>query len=318
MRYTLKGRWGGNGPLQSTMIVKANGAVVAPTPVEKADWMPNTVIRHAEKDGLKYTGTVKTAAGHMALLKQLRVENVSKETKTLNLEFITSPASGTVAARAKPSRTEGLSLFYDNVTFAPGQSREYRFVLAWRSSADQAETLSANFEEEWKLSDNYWNALLADAYDPAPGPLLSGGVPLYETDDAERKRFYDFGVVTALMVMTNGPDRLGETNLYQVAMPDAPYSIWVYFWDTSYAAETLALMDPEALRATLLLMAESGIQNTCAFFHNTGQSANHMVCGELLLLHATPHGLYRLDRQLAGARRKSRGQNSSGALPRRQ
>jgi hypothetical protein len=252
--------------VQGSTDVLVNGQLLQPDK-RIADWLPNSVTRRATVDGVTFTGTVRAARQRYALLNRLEVHNPTSKPVSLNLEIRLQPNGGLAdCVDSKPGEKQ-------SITLQPGATRVFRSVNSYRTDADNLRQLAGNFDTEWAASDDYWNELLDDAYTPGPGPLLSGGVPAFLTSEVDAQRLYNFGVVTALLLMKNDPDNRSGANLYVTAMPDAEYGTFIYIWDFSYASEILAMLDPLALRKTLELWTSVDVDAQLAIAYEDADKA---------------------------------------------
>jgi hypothetical protein len=260
-------RPGAQSSFDDTIQVLVNGEVLATAP-KQADWWPNAVRRRAVVEGVEFTGTVKAAKQRYALLSCLEMHNTTMQTKTLSIELrfvgndglhgvVESPSS-------RPPGLKGPVYRFDEYTLKPGEQRSIHTVNLFRSDSVNLDEMLRNFQDEWTASDDYWEALLEDAYTPGPGPYLTGGVPLFETDEVDAKRFYNFGVLNALLLMKNDLDNGAGSNLYVTAMADASFGTYIYMWDVGYASEILAMLDPEGLRAIIERWASFDIHTLLA------------------------------------------------------
>jgi hypothetical protein len=247
-------RPGAQSQFQGTILISVGGHPLKPNP-QAAEWWPNKIIRRATMDGLSFCGIVATGREKYALLNRLVVSNLTSKAKTLDLE-LTFIAHGGLHGMVEQPTTHNQSAGKETYRFegqrvAPGESREFRAVNLYRGTPGGRDQLVRDFESEWKASNAYWNELLDDAYTPGPGPFVSGGAPRLVSRDSAAQRFYNFGVLTALMLLKRDPDKAVPENLYVTAMPDSDYGITSYIWDVGYASELLAMMDPRALRAMI-------------------------------------------------------------------
>jgi hypothetical protein len=159
------------------------------------------------------------------------------------------------------------------ILLGPGENRVFRTANVYRENEERLCQLLEDFDAEWAASDDYWSELLEDAYTPGPGHLLSGGVPEFHTSDNDAQRFYNFGIVTALLLMKNDLDNQSGANLYVAAMPDAEYGTFMYPWDGSYSSEVLAMLDPTGLRAMIGYWARNDIHSLLAVAYEEPEKA---------------------------------------------
>ena len=269
----LNVRDGAAAPRQGTTVVRINGIEV--TAGATADWWPNQVVRRSKHSGLELTGTVRTTDRKYALLSCLEIHNPGRDPTTFKLQFemaqhtrlqaLVEPGDATA-----PSRPHVVD--FTRLTIAPGESRTFRIVTLLRGSERGLSTLVSGFDDEWAASNRYWNALLADAFDPEPGLFLSGGMPSLDFEDPAVTRLYRFGVITALMCLKSDPDRRSPVNWYGTSMPDTIYGTESFIWDVGYASPTLAQLDPAALRNVIEHWAMEGVHHRLAVPYHGGTS----------------------------------------------
>jgi hypothetical protein len=250
-------RSGAEKPTSGSIDVYVNGRLLRPDPAI-ADWLPNSVTRRATVGGLQYVGEVRVARQCYALLSRLEVRNPTDAAVQIKLELRTAPGGGSAAIQGSSANQA------QEFTIEAGGSKVFRAVNAFRRDAIAIAQLLDGFDDEWRSSEAYWEELLEDAYTPGPGALLSGGVPTFHTDDDAAARFYNFGIVTSLMLMKNDPDNQSGQNLYVTALPDAGYGTYMYLWDVGYASEILAMLDPLALKSILEAWAGADIHSLLA------------------------------------------------------
>jgi len=247
---------------RNTMIVRVNHQELSPEPAV-ADWWPNQVRRRATVEGITYEGSVKTPRHKMALLYELAAVNHGALPQRVQIEFEFGPASGLFGLVEKPdsvTRSGELTVYqFKEVTLPPGQTVRFHALNLYRDTETTCDLMLQEFNRHWRDSDAYWETLLEDAFTPGPGPYLSGGVPEFHTKRADAQRFYNFGVLTALMLMNRDDDRDADSNLYLTAMPDENYCTCIYMWDVGYASEILAQLDPAALRRIIEMWLTTGI-----------------------------------------------------------
>jgi len=244
-------RPGAKPQFNGTTLVSVNGQPLKPNPA-RADWWPNKVVRRATVEGIAFEGTVVAARERYALLNRLVASNTTAQAKSVKLEFAFVPNGGQHATVEAPVERTGRAgrevCRFEERVLAPGATLTVRAVNVYRGGAAERDRLLANFENEWRASDAYWNEVLEDAYTPGPGKFLSGGAPRFVTSDAAARRYYHFGVLTTLLLLKRDPDRAAPANLYVTALPDESYGTSSYIWDVGYASELLSLLDPVALR----------------------------------------------------------------------
>jgi len=247
---------------RNTLLVRVNNRELSPEPTV-ADWWPNCVRRRATVEGITYQGSVKTPRHKMALLSELAVVNTGTTAQRVHLEFEFGQASGLFGMVEKPdtvTRSGERSVYqFKDMTLPPGQTVRFHALNLYRDTEATRDLMLQEFSHHWHSGGAYWETLLEDAFTPGPGPYLAGGVPEFHTKRADVQRFYNFGVLTALMLMNRDDDRDADSNLYLVAMPDDNYCTAIYMWDGGYASELLAQLDPAALRRMIEMWLTVGI-----------------------------------------------------------
>jgi hypothetical protein len=215
-------RCGGQPTFNGTAMVVANGREVR-LGKTMADWWPNKVRRKAVIDGVEYVGTVAAARAMYALLDRLEMTNRTDRPIELRIELRLLHNGGLHASVEQPAQRieeSGATICrFEPIKLYPGQTRCIRAVHLYRSDSETLARILASFDEQWQASDDYWNELLTDAYTPGHGDYLFGGMPQFHTTDNDIRRFYHFGVVTALMFLKRDPDCFCKSNL---RTPDVP------------------------------------------------------------------------------------------------
>jgi hypothetical protein len=134
---------------------------------------------------------------------------------------------------------------------AAGESFCISYVLTYGDRTemlvDLADKITPNFQQVFSSVDSTWNARWSKLYEPG-NDLISGCVPILETDDKKARKVYYTGPLTMLYMMnTNLPQ---HDMVYLTGGPRWGASI-TFFWDITEWATFWAVADPEMMKEHL-------------------------------------------------------------------
>lgn len=157
------------------------------------------------------------------------------------------------------------------ISLAPHRSTSIRLVLV--TGVDRADVLSrvtttaARFSRAFDAVAHDWQLRWEDVFTPG-NKHYSGHLPTLVTDDASLRRLYYMSVMTILQVERTQYSAFPR--VFVSCGPEWAVSL-TYFWDTSFIAALLAMLDPEVLRDQLMLWLRSDIYDGYAVDMQSGQ-----------------------------------------------
>lgn len=192
------------------------------------------------------TGSMKLNGEQILYTKDTQSENAAG--------FVFSPGADKLSPAADDAAW--------TVKLKPGERFSLQGVMACGPQIGSAAGLAAqwktNFVRMWEQAQVRWQQRWLAVFDPN-NTHFSGSLPTLTTPDAAIRKLYYAGVLSLLCLeRTNFGPRFPR--VFVTGSPQWATNM-MYFWDTSFEATLLALLDPEVMKQLLKLFLASNIHS---------------------------------------------------------
>ncbi len=274
-------------------------------------WYPHRVLRETEVEGIEFRTETFAPSRKRAVLESIQVRNTGRESRRISVGFdlragVTSlpgkpwmrnpapeednqvtvdqsrgclvfesrhqRAVSVQGFTPRPDRIEQRERVVYEFSLGPGESRTFHYVniIAEDPPAALAAYVEsqANFDRLAAENEAVFTQLVKAAFTPGNGEF-SGHLPQLVTRSRELWKLYYRGFTNLLFCRRVSPDSVyGPT--YLTALPYVGPTR-TFLWDTALTALSLALLDPQALRALLEVWLASGMHDHNSTDYLTGK-----------------------------------------------
>jgi hypothetical protein len=180
--------------------------------------------------------------------------SATKDGKTLIIADKLSPAVVVYSFTRKPAALKAAGergKINWTITLAPGKSEAIELAYAIGSNTTSitasAQKWTSNFDSEFNEAKIKWEGCWQASFKPG-NKFFSGHFPILATNDVKIRRvYYEGALMPLLMCRTNLPY---SKRCFVTAGPQWANTL-VYFWDAEMWANTLAMLEPEAMKEQL-------------------------------------------------------------------
>lgn len=182
------------------------------------------------------------------------VASATRDGKTLVVADKSSPAVAVYSFERKPATLKAVGDNGDitwTITLAPGKSEAIELAYAIGSNAASVTTTAtkwaSNFDQQFNEAKLKWEERWQASFKPG-NKFFSGHFPTLATNDLKLRRvYYEGALMPLLMCRANLPY---SKRCFVTAGPQWANTL-VYFWDAEMWANTLAMLEPEAMKEQL-------------------------------------------------------------------